>query len=95
MHHVYNIHGNKETLDSVLHGPDSSIWTKIISSKFGRLTQGNIHGVTPTDTMDFIHKKEVSKGRDVTYANFILNYRSLKSEPSRVRLVVGGDKLAY
>ena len=34
-------------------------------------------------------------GRDVTYATFVLDYRPLKTEPHRVRILVGEDKLTY
>ena len=37
----------------------------------------------------------VPQGRDVTYATFVLDYCPLKSEPYRVRITVGGDKLSY
>ena len=45
--------------------------------------------------MDFIHKWEVPKGKKVTYASFVMDFRPLKSEPYRVPLVVGGDRLTY
>ena len=31
----------------------------------------------------------------MTYGNFVCDYRPLKTEPNRVRLTVGGDKLDY
>ena len=34
-------------------------------------------------------------GHPVTYASFVCDYRPLKEEKYRVRLVVGGDKLFY
>ena len=66
-----------------------------MSNELGRLAQSNKYGVKSTDTIEFIPRSEVPNGRDVTYANFILDYRPLKSEPNRVRLTVGGDKLSY
>ena len=45
--------------------------------------------------MDFIHKHEVPSHKTVTYANFVCDYCPLKSEPFRVRMTVGGDKLSY
>ena len=45
--------------------------------------------------MEFIPKHEVPPNRDVTYANFVFDYRPLKDEPYRARMVVGGDKLTY
>ena len=56
----------------------------------GGLTQGNIHGVTSTDTIDFIHKYEVPDGKRVTYATYVVDYRPLKNEQYRVRITVGG-----
>jgi hypothetical protein len=41
----------------------------------------------------FKGKSEVPQNKKVTYANFICDYRPLKTEPHRVRLTVGGDKL--
>ena len=34
-------------------------------------------------------------GQEFTSASFVCDYRPLKSEPYRVRLVVGGDRLSY
>ena len=68
---------------------------KANSNEIGRLAQGNVHGVTSTNTMDFIFKHEVPTHKKVTYANFICDIRHLKDELFRVRLVVGGDKLPY
>ena len=57
--------------------------------------QENMHGVRSINTIDFIHKYEAPQGRDVTYATYVLDYRSLKSEKYRVRIIVGGDILSY
>ena len=35
------------------------------------------------------------KNKDITYGSFVCDYRPLKSEPWRVWIVVGGDKLSY
>jgi hypothetical protein len=93
--HVYNTQGRKETLDSLLRGPQAEIWTKSLSNELGRLANGNKHGVKATNTIEFISQRNVPSDRAVTYANFICDYRPLKSEKFRVRLVVGGDKLPY
>ena len=92
---IYDEKGKKQTIDSLLRSPDKAIWEKGLSNEFGRLAQGNKYGVRSTNTIDFIHKHEVPAGRDVTYASFVCDYRPLKSEPYRVRLVVGGDRLSY
>ena len=54
-----------------------------------------MYNVQCTDTIEFIFKKDVPDGSAVTYASFVCDYRPLKSEPYRVRIVVGGDKLNY
>jgi hypothetical protein len=95
VNHIYNKNGKKETIDSLLRGPNKEVWKKAVSNEFGRLAQGNIFGVTATDTIDFIHKHEYPSNRDITYASFVCDYRPLKSEPYRCRIVVGGDKLSY
>ena len=94
-HHIYDVSGRKQSLTNLLNGPTKEIWFKSISNEFGRLAQGNVYGVKATDTIDFIHKHEVPLAQQVTYASFVCDYRPLKSEPYRVRLVVGGDRLAY
>ena len=65
----------------MLQDPLREIWEIFLSNEWGRLAQGNKHGVSSTDTIDFIHKHEVPQGRDVTYATYVLDYRPLKSEP--------------
>ena len=52
-------------------------------------------GVHFNDVIDFISQKEVPTDRKVTYATFVLDHRPLKTEPWRVRITVGGDKLTY
>ena len=93
--HIYNSNGKRETIDTLLFGDRKETWTKSLSNELGRLAQGNIHGVKATDTIEFIHQREVPIHKAVTYANLVCAYRPLKSEPYRIRLVVGGDKLTY
>ena len=95
VNHIYDDNGKKLSLDDLLTGDNKDIWIRSTSNEIGRLAQGNIHGVQYTDTIEFIHKHEVPIGRAVTYANFVCDYRPLKQEQYRVRLVVGGDKLTY
>ena len=60
-YHIYKENGKKETIDTLLSGKNKHIWEKSLSNEWGRLDQGNIHGVRNTDTTDFIHKSEVPK----------------------------------
>ena len=68
-------------------------WEIGLSNEISRLAQGIGDGVARTDTIDFIRKSEVPANKKVNYVNFICDYRPLKTEPHRVRLKVGGDKL--
>ena len=95
MFHIYNHNGKKLTLDQVLQGDTKDVWNKATSNKFGRLAQGNKYGIKYRDVMEFIHPHEVPQNKKVTYASFVLDYRPLKSEPWRVRMVVGGNKLPF
>ena len=95
LNHIFNAEGKKMSMDSLLTGPDSTIWTTALSNELGRLAQGIGDRVVSTDTIDFIMKQEVPKGKKVTYANFICDHRPLKEEEWRVRLTVGGDRLDY
>ena len=66
-----------------------------MSMEIGRLAQGNDYGITVTDTIDFIPYTLVLPGIKVTYATFVADYRPLKPEPTRIRCVVGVNKLDY
>ena len=93
--HIYDENGKKETVDSLINGKDRKVWNQALSNEIGRLVQGNDNGVKSTDCMEFIFKHEVPERKKVTYANFVCDHRPLKTEPFRIRLVVGGDKLEY
>ena len=94
--HIYNPDtGKKETIDSLLKGPKKERWLQAASNEFGRLAQGNKYGVKATDTIEFISQSDVPFDRKVTYGSFVCDYRALKDDPYRIRLVVGGDKLEY
>ena len=92
--HIYDTNGKKESLESLMK-KDPIKWGKALSNEWGRLAQGNKHGVVATNTILFITKDEIPQGRDITYASFVCDYRPLKSEPFRIRIVAGGDCLSY
>ena len=95
MHHIFTLDGKKETIDSLLNSINKVVWTRSLSNEWGRLAQGNKHGVTSTYTIYFIHNYEVPDGNRVTYAAYVVDYRPLKNEKYRVRITVGGDRLIY
>ena len=91
---MYDETGSKESLDSLLDRTTSHVWGKSLSNELARLAQG-LGDIKGNDAVDYIHKLEVPADRIVTYANFICDYRPLKSDPHCVRPTVGGDKLPY
>ena len=57
--------------------------------------QGVGSRIQGTDTMEFVKRNNIPKHKKITYANFVCDYRPLKSEKHRVRMTIGGDKLDY
>ena len=96
INHIYDNKGRKQSIDRLINGPDAATkWLPALSNEWGRLAQGNDAGVEATDTIRFIPFTEVPTNKKVTYASFVCDYRPLKLEKWRIRLVVGGDKLEY
>ena len=96
MYHIYDTNGKKQSIDKLIKGSDAQTkWLPALSNEWGRLATGNNKGVAHTDTIRFIPFDKVPADRKVTYASFVCDYRPLKDEKWRVRLVVGGDKLEY
>ena len=93
------ITGKAENIDSLLRGPDSLIWTRSLSNEWGRCTQGLKKSrsiseqISGNNTMFFIKPGQVPAGRKVTYACFVCTMRPGKTEPYRLRMTVGGDRL--
>ena len=81
------------TVETILLVGDSDTWWKAIGNELWRLANGIDNRVRATKTTEFIRNKEVPKVHTVTYANFVCDHRPLKSEPYRVILTVGGDRL--
>ena len=96
VHHVFNeITGERETMDTLLNGTHGINWTQSLTNEWGRLGDGRLGKVKGTNTIQFIPKEAVPINRKVTYGNFVCDHRPLKTEPLRVRLTVGGDRLDY
>ena len=92
--------GKPETIDSLLRGPDSKIWTRSLANEWGRCTQGITkqrpildEHIAGNNTMFFIRPHQVPAGRKVTYASIVCTMRPGKSEVYRVRITVGGNRL--
>ena len=91
--------GRPETIDSLLNGPDKDIWTISLTNEWGRCTQGltkhrsTVTAIIGSSTIFFIKPDQVPPGRKVTYVNFVCTMRPGKSDPCRIRMTVGGDRL--
>ena len=92
--HIFNAQGKKLSIDALLDGDDKATWTNSLSNEWARLAQGNKRGIKGTSTINFIYRRQVPKGRDVTYATFVCDHKPLKTEKHRVRITVGGDRLS-
>ena len=70
-------------------------WGFSFGNEIGRLAQGMPGRNTGTNTIFFIHKKEVPDNRwkDVAYSRIVCNVRPHKEEVNRTRLTFGGSNL--
>ena len=73
------------------------IWTRSAADEFGRLAQGIGGRIKGTDTICFIHKREIPADRlkDVTYIKFVCNIQTKKKDPNRTRATMGGNLINY
>ena len=55
INHIYDIHGHKESIDSLLRGDIHSIWSQSLTNELGRIAQG-IGTIQGNDVIDFIKK---------------------------------------
>ena len=93
--------GHNQSLDALLRGQQSLTCTTSLTNEIGRLTQGIGKNIPAhkffegTNTLNFVKRRQVPCYAKVTYANFVCNIKTQKSESHRTRLTVGGDKLDY
>eukprot|EP00957_Ditylum_brightwellii_P188601 14358062-Ditylum_brightwellii.AAC.1 len=72
-------------------------WTNAACKELGRLAQG-WEGKKGTDTIEFLRKEKIKgipKDRTITYARFVVDFRSQKKDPYRVCITVGGNLIMY
>jgi hypothetical protein len=72
-----------------------TIWNEAAANEFGRLAQGVGERITGSNTLFFIQRQAVPKGKNITYGRFVVDIRPNKSEIHRVRLTVGGNLIQY
>jgi hypothetical protein len=63
--------------------------------KWMRSTANEINRLYNTNTMRFIRRSNIPKGRKVTYGSFVVDIKEHKEEQERTRLTVGGDKIEF
>jgi hypothetical protein len=77
---------------------DGALWILSNTEEFGRLAQGlgpDSHMPHGTDTIRFIRRDQVPKGRTAAYIRVVCADRPEKTNPKRVRITIGGDRIAY
>jgi hypothetical protein len=71
---------------------EGALWIESCKDELGRLCQGHgPHMPTGTETMFFIHRNRVPKGKKPTYLRIVAAFRPEKSNPRRVRFAYAGD----
>ena len=73
------------------------VWSPSSANEFGRLAQGIGGQIKGTNTIYFIHRREIpiERLKDVTYVKFVCKVKPNKAEMHRTRIAVGGDKVNY
>jgi hypothetical protein len=63
--------------------------------KWMRSTANEINRLYNTNTIRFIRRSNIPKGRKVTYGSFVVDIKDHKEEKERTRLTVGGNQIEY
>jgi hypothetical protein len=63
--------------------------------KWMRSTANEINRLYNTDTIRFIRRSDIPKGRTTTYGSFVVDIKDHKDEKEITRLTVGGDQIEY
>jgi hypothetical protein len=63
--------------------------------KWMRSTANKINRLYNTNTIRFIERSNIPKGRKVTYGSFVVDIKDHKEEKERTRFTVGGDQIEY
>jgi len=75
------------------------IWSRAFGKEFGNLAQGDATTNTPgTDSifvMNYEQIRNIPNDRTITYTRIVVDYRSQKTDPNRVRLTAGGNLIEY
>jgi hypothetical protein len=60
-----------------------------------RSTANDIRRLYKTNTIRFIRRFDVPKGRNITYGSFVVDIKEHKEENERIILTLGGDQIEY
>jgi hypothetical protein len=63
--------------------------------KWMRFTANEINRLYNTNTIRFICRSNIPKGRKVTYGSFVVDIKDHKEEKERTRLTTGGNQIEY
>jgi hypothetical protein len=63
--------------------------------KWMRSTANEINRLYNTNTIRFILRSNIPKGRTVTHDSFVVDIKEDKEEKERTRLTIGGDQIEY
>jgi hypothetical protein len=63
--------------------------------KWMRSTANKINRIYNINTIRFIRRSNIPKGRKVIYGSFVVDINDHKEEKERTRLTVGGDQIEY
>jgi hypothetical protein len=63
--------------------------------KWMRSTANEINRLYNTNTIRFIRRSDIPKGRKVTYGSFVVDIKDHEEEKDRTRLTVGGNQIEY
>eukprot|EP00957_Ditylum_brightwellii_P208281 15356654-Ditylum_brightwellii.AAC.1 len=68
-HLIFDVHGKKESINDLLQDNMNNTWLTYTGNELGRLADGIPGHVEGSNTIAFIKKNAIPKGKKVTYAN--------------------------
>ena len=82
--------------NELIKGPSAATWQTSLANELGRLANGvGTRMPTGTNTLAFIPRRLVPKGKIVTYGRLVCDIKPNKKETHRSRLTVGGNLINY
>lgn len=81
--------------DLIKHPKYKAIWTKSAANEIRNLAKGVRGQYKGTNTIQFVPKSAIPKGKKITYARIVCEIRPQKPNPYRTCITIGGDRLDY